>query len=159
MYIPTYVLAIKGSQGRLRIAEGRRKDVDLPISFDEKYANFLFEFSESRIICKEHDEIMLLKGSFDISDIKQNHRFVETFKRRVREVEDLTGWNELKSKAATTERSLVCRQRISEHFMRKQSAFQRLQRTTAKTQESLSKRVPPYSLDTGVDWDRTRQLF
>ncbi|OMH39094.1 hypothetical protein [Motiliproteus sp. MSK22-1] len=159
MHIPTYVLAIKGSQGRLRIAEGRRKDVDLPISFDEKYANFLFEFSESRIFCKENDEIMLLKGSFDISDIKRNHRFVETFKRRVREVEDLTGWNVLKTKAATTEKSLVCRQHISEHFMRKQSAFQRLQRITPDTQEYLPKRVPAYSIGAGVDGDRTRQSF
>ena len=123
MRIPTYVLALKDHNGNLRLAEGKRSDFDLPVSFDEQYAEFLFQFGESRIRCKENDEILLLKGDLDISDIEQDHQFVESFKRRIREIEDFTGWQPLKSKTAMSEHSPSYRQRVSRHLMAKRDLF------------------------------------
>mgnify|MGYP000647945808 CR=1 FL=1 len=127
MFIPTYILAIKDTTGTLRIAESRRNDLDLPISFDEKYAEFLFEFCELRIRCKENDQILLLKGDFDISDIEQDAQFVEIFKQRVREISNFSGWSELKTKTAMSEQSTTYRQRVSRHLLDKQTTFQNQQ--------------------------------
>ncbi|OMH25849.1 hypothetical protein [Motiliproteus sp. MSK22-1] len=125
MHIPTYVLAVKKPLGELKLAKGRRSPFDLPVCFDEKYANFLFEFCESRVCCDENDEIQLLKGNFDISDIDQDHLFVDSFKNKLKEVQDFSRWQLVKCKKATSEYSDDYRKRLSLHLKERQSLFQR----------------------------------
>ena len=124
MRIPTYVLAVKKPLGKLSLAKGKRTPFDLPVCFDEKYANFLFEFCESRVCCEENDEIQLLKGDFDISDINQDHLFVDSFKNRLKEIDDFSQWQLLKCKKAASENSDDYRRRLSLHLQERHTLFQ-----------------------------------
>jgi hypothetical protein len=60
-----------------------RKVSDLPISFTEELARFMFDFAEQYIHCDEGDEILLMRGQLDCHDIISHPNFVDHFRDRV----------------------------------------------------------------------------
>ncbi len=95
MHITTWILVIRDPQGYIRLARCRRGGGGLPFSFDYRNAMAMFDNSEARVSCRENDDILLLKGELDISDVQQNHRFLNTVRNRLEQIEDFTGWQQV----------------------------------------------------------------
>lgn len=116
MDITAFVLIIRLPDGSLKLGEGRQGICDLPVGFEPNYADFLFEFAESRIRCHPDDEILLAKGSINTDDIEQSDRFIEAFKRRLQSECDFSNWQIMRSKKALGINDNMYQQKLLHHL-------------------------------------------
>lgn len=123
MEITTYVLAVKNDEGVMQLAEERKNSSDLPVGFEPKYADFLFEFAESRIKCKKGQDIFLLKGTLDTATINQQEDFVSAFKSLIRGHNDFSGWEVIDSKPAMSVTDDSYRDRLMHHLRARHSSL------------------------------------
>ncbi|WP_415900509.1 hypothetical protein [Neptuniibacter sp. QD48_11] len=119
MKIPTYVLAVKNEpEGQLQLAPQGVKAADMPVCFSPEYASHLFNFSESRVQCKEGESVFLLKGDVDISGIAQESDFPEAFKALLKNNNDLEDWTVLRQKSALSSDSQEYKRKVQEDLAR-----------------------------------------
>ncbi len=116
MDIATYVLVVRNADGDFELAREPRNSNDLPVGFEARYADFLFEFAESRIQCRRGQEIFLLKGSVDISGISQQPDFTSAFKALLRAPRDYSSWELVSSKRALSVTDEHYRERLMKHL-------------------------------------------
>ncbi len=116
MDIATYVLVVRNADGDFELARESHNTNDLPAGFEARYADFLFEFAESRIQCHRGQDIFLLKGSIDISSIAQQPDFTSAFKALLRAPRDYSSWELINSKRALSVTDEHYRERLMKHL-------------------------------------------
>lgn len=62
---------------------------DIPVSFTEKLANYMFHSFDKHFKSGAGDEVILLSLKLDISDLLHKDDFIASFKARVRCMDDL----------------------------------------------------------------------
>lgn len=123
MDITAYVLITRGEDGKLLLGDGRQGICDLPVGFEPKYAEFLFEFAESRIRCHQSDEILLARGSINTDDIEQRDNFIDAFKHRLKNECDFSNWEIVRSKKAMNINDSEYQQRLLKHLRERHRSF------------------------------------
>lgn len=122
MKITTYLIAVRSqTSGQLLPAIKNPETGDYPLCFTEQYAHHMFSFAEKRIICDAGDEILLLKGHVQISNIGQETNFSLGFLSFLQSQTDLTDWDVLAEKKAIPASSEQYRSRVM-HDLRRSHA-------------------------------------
>lgn len=116
MEITAYVLITRDSSNNLKLASCRKSIEDIPVGFEPRYAEYMFEFAESRIHCQQSDEIMLAKGIVDTNDIEKHPDFIGAFKNRLRHHCDFENWEIIQSKQAMCVNGSVYRDKLLNHL-------------------------------------------
>lgn len=122
MDITAYVLIIRDESGSLHLGEGRQGVCDLPVGFEPRYADFLFEFAESRIHCALSDEVLLVKGCVNTDDIEKSDNFIEDFKNRLKYDCDFSHWEVVRAKQAMSLNDHRYQQRLLNHLKQRHSS-------------------------------------
>ena len=112
MSVQVYALALLDDKTGSQSLAKERHQSGMPVSFQLGYAEYMFQFSETHIICNEGDLIVLLQGSIDISDIAKGNDYVATFKHRLQTKQNLTDWQEIDRKRVANVNSHDYRERL-----------------------------------------------
>lgn len=126
MEITAYVLITRDSSNKLKLANCRKSIYDIPVGFESRYAEFMFEFAESRIHCQQSDEIILAKGTVNTDDIEKQPNFIDAFQDRLRHHCSFDNWEIIQSKKAMCLNGSVYRDKLLNHLRaRHTSGFKR----------------------------------
>ncbi len=116
MNVTTYVLVTKNSADELTLATCRKSMYDIPVGFEPRYADTLFEFAESRVHCNASDEILLMKGVVNTDDIEKHTNFIDAFKHRLKNECQFEEWEIVRSKQAMSLDGSVYRVKLLRHL-------------------------------------------
>jgi len=110
--IDVYVLGrVPHEEGEMELATPLAS-CDLPVSFTTELGDFLFDFAEKHIHCREGDEILLLGAQLDVADILHQEDFVRHFRERVDSTDYMSDVSVIKRRYAEAPGSEKLKQRI-----------------------------------------------
>lgn len=116
MEITTYVLITRDPSKQLKLASCRKSIHDIPVGFEPRYAEYMFEFAESRIHCQESDEIILAKGKINTDDIEKQPNFIDAFQNRLRHECNFEDWEVIRSKTAMCVNGSIYKDKLLNHL-------------------------------------------
>lgn len=116
MDITAYVLLVRDSSQQLFLADCRNGHSDIPVGFEPRYADFLFEFAESRIKCNPSDEVYLASGVVNTDDIENAANFISAFKTKLRSQYDFSEWEIIRTKKALSLCDSGYKQKLIQHL-------------------------------------------